>query len=118
MEGKKEGGKVVHLLSYFCTGHDSEIKGSDENDSERQSSDSKDNSDGDTQSDCSDCFEVMFQTQRSKNVTVQKQRIHVNISRRGRGMGCDTCIWILTFVNFSSFTYWVFKIFCSHKLNK
>ena len=71
----------------FCTGHDSEIKGSDENDSERQSSDSLDNSDGDTQSDCSDCFEVMFQTQRSINVTVQKQRIHVNISRRGRGMG-------------------------------
>ena len=40
VEGKREGGKVFHLLSYFCTGHDSEIKGSDENDSERQSSDS------------------------------------------------------------------------------
>ena len=39
-ERGRGGGEVVRLLRYFCTAHDSEIKGSDENDSERQSSDS------------------------------------------------------------------------------
>ena len=53
-----------------------EIEGSDANDSEYQSSDSYD----DAQSDCSEMvgfvecsFEVMFQTQPSKNVTGKKE---------------------------------------------
>ena len=48
----------------------------------------------DAQSDCSEMvgfversFEVPFQTQKSKNRTLQKKQIHVNVSHGGGGEG-------------------------------
>ena len=48
----------------------------------------------DAQSDCSEMvgsversFEVPFQTQTSKNRTLQKEQLHVNVSHRGGGGG-------------------------------
>ena len=79
------GGKerlLARVLSFVRSGHDSTRRNrwrNEANDSKLQSSDSQENSRDDAQSDCSKMvgfasprsFEVILQTQPSKNVTVQ-----------------------------------------------
>ena len=84
----EERALVVLILRYVRASHDPpKIEGNDANDSERQSSDSQDDWEDDSQSNSSEMddsversFEVLFHAQRSKNVTVQKGWIHVNVS--------------------------------------
>ena len=74
-------------MCYVHAGHDSpEIERSDAADSQLQSSDSQDDSENDTQLDCSKIVVVLWycsRRSRRKTLQVQSKGIRLNVSREG-----------------------------------